>query len=487
MLFVARNLGSTSWGLLSIANSIVTLVQLFQDIGIRDALVKFISQNIGENKPGNVRVFMKAGYLISLTTAIILTLGLVVLSDYIAINWYNEPDLGLIIRVLSLAIIGRALLFGSYGVTVGFERMELRGSLRIIYSFLKSIVSPFLVLFGLGTMGGVLGEVGPILTAGVIGLYFTYTLYKNLADEESEISLNSALKTILSFSIPLYLANLLTSTRTQLLTFLMGLYLGEEITGNWTIVLWFSSLLSFVTLPVRTTIYPLFSKTTDLSELEYIYMNSIKFATLLTYPIAFTVIALSDQIIEALFTSQYVYAATFLRLYMVTFLFVGVGGSSNVPLLNSQMKTRETFTIKLLPFLITIPPCIVIIPRFGAIAAIVLMILGMSAAKFYAVSRVRAIFGFRFHLPSTMKMMLSGLISSGLTYYLISKITINPWLELIIGGSVSVLSYLICILIFKVLSPADYVRLNKLGQELGPMSKPFLVFLSVLKRINDIF
>jgi O-antigen/teichoic acid export membrane protein len=485
MLLVARNLGSTSWGLLSIANSIVTLVQLFQDIGIRDALVIFISQNRGENKPGNVRVFMKAGLLISLTTAIILTLVLVVLSDYIAINWYNEPDLGFLVRILSLAIIGRALLFGSYGVTVGFERMELRGSLRIVYSFMKSIVSPFLVLFGLGTLGGVLGEVGPILIAGGLGLYFTILLYKNLSDEEPEISLRSAIKTIFSFSLPLYLANLLTSTRMQLLTFLMGLYLGDEITGNWTIVLWFSSLLSFINLPVRTTIYPLFSKTTDISELEYVYKNSIKFATLLTYPIAFTIMALSDQIIEALFTSDYVYAALFLRLYMITFLFSGVGGSSNVPLLNSQMKTKETFRIKLIPFLITIPSCIVVIPRYGAVAAIILLILGMTVSKFYAVSRVWNIFGFRFHLSSTIKMMLAGLTSSGFTYYLFSRISVNPWIELMAGGCVSVLLYLTLILLMKTLTQADYIRLNKLGKELGPVSKPFLIFLTLIEKINS--
>jgi O-antigen/teichoic acid export membrane protein len=410
---------------------------------------------------------------------------LIALSDYIAINWYNEPDLGFLIRILSLAIIGRALLFSAYGVTVGFERMELRGILRIVYTFLKSILSPFLILFGLGVLGGVIGEVGPILITGVLGLYFTSTLYSSLTDEKSEYSLKTAINTVFTFSVPLYLANLLTSTKTQILTFLMGLYLGEEITGNWTVVLWFSSLLSFVNLPIRTTVYPLFSRITDISELEYVYKYSVKFATLLSYPIAFTIMSLSEQIIAILFTSEFVYAVTFLRLYMITFLFTGIGDSSNVPLLNSQMKTRVTFSIKIISFLITIPACIVFMPSLGAIPAILFLILGMTVSKFYAVLKIKGIFGFYFDIQSAIKMMLAGLISSGITYFLFSKLNMIPIVELVLGGILSLFVYASCILLMKVFTTSDYILLNKLGKEFGPLSKLFLYVITNLEMISN--
>lgn len=447
--------------------------------------MKFISKNASEDRKGNVRVFIESGYLITISTSIILTGGLVFLSDYIAVQWYNEPDLGYLIRILSLAIIGRALLFGAYGVTVGFERMDLRGSLRIVYAFLKSVVSPCLVLLGLGTMGGILGEVGPVLVAGFIGLYFSYTLYKGYRGEKSDFTHMQTIRMILSFSLPLYFANLLTSTRTQLLTFLMGLYLGEEITGNWTIVMWFSSLLSFVNLPVRTTIFPLFSKISDQKELEYVYQNSVKFATLLTYPLAFTVMALSDQIIYSLFSNDYVYASSFLRLYMITFLFTGVGGSSNIPLLNSQMRTRETFVIQFIQFIITIPACLYIIPRYGAVGGIILFIIGIFVSKFYSVSKVWSIFNFSFHISSTVKMLSSGAVSSWITFYLYSRISLNSWIELLSGGVVSVILYVALIMILRVLDRSDLRRLRKLGGELGPLSNSFLFVLTLYERFYN--
>ena len=196
--------------------------------------------------------------------------------------------------------------------------------------------------------------------------------------------------------------------------------------------------------------------------------------------------ALSGQIIEALFTSDYIYASSFLRLYMITFLFTGIGGSSNIPLLNSQRKTRETFNLQLIQFLVTIPTCLVVIPHFGAYGAIFLLLLGITVSKIYAVSRVWSIFGFRFHLSSTLKLILSGLVSSGTTFYLMSRVSVNPWLELLAGGILSVTVYTLGVLILKVLSPADFTRLNRLGRELGPISKPFLIFLTILEKLNNI-
>ena len=57
---------------------------------------------------------------------------------------------------------------------------------------------------------------------------------------------------------------------------------------------------------------------------------------------------------------------------------------------------------------------------------------------------------------------------------------------ILIGGILSVTVYILCVLFLKVLSPADYTRLNRLGRELGPVSQPFLLFLAILEKINNI-
>lgn len=487
MLVVARILGSTSWGLLSIANSIVTLIQLFQDFGIKDTLTKYISENRQLGKNGNVKKIIESAVALSLTTSIILTFLLIISADYIAITIYNEPELAQLIKLLSIAIIGRALLFASYGITEGYERMELRGTLRILYTFLKSIVSPFLVLFGYGVLGGVLGEVGPIVTTGLVGLLLIYLLYRNEPRIDNDLSHRDIILLFLNFGGPLYFANLLTSIRPQILTFLLGLYIGEEIAGNWTVVLWFSSLISFVYLPIRTTMFPLLSKLTDKNELEFVYKNSIKFATLFTYPLAFTILALSDQIITVLFTHEYSNAPVFLRLYMITFFYTGIGSLSNIPLLNSQKYTRETLKIQIIQFLIPIAPAFFIIPKFGAIGEIILLLIGVGVSKFYAVIRIKHLFGFTPDFSSSLKLFVAGGISCLIAWFVSEMITVNPWIELILGGLVSIIIYTLLVLSFKALTIKDYKRLQELSNSFGPFSKYIQRFFRIIIKYQNKF
>ena len=174
MLIIARSLGSNKWGLLSVANSVVNIAQLFQNIGYQDALITYVSYYKHMNRIGDAKLFIKGGLLLSLGTTAFIIVILWGLSDYVAIQIYHEPALAYYIKLLSIALIGRALLFVSYGVTVGYERMKLRGALRVTYTLLKSIISPFLILLGYGIYGGVLGEVGPVILTGALGITIVY-------------------------------------------------------------------------------------------------------------------------------------------------------------------------------------------------------------------------------------------------------------------------------------------------------------------------
>ncbi|MBD3172495.1 oligosaccharide flippase family protein [Candidatus Bathyarchaeota archaeon] len=483
MVVVARVLGSNKWGLLSIANSIVTLVQIFQDFGIKDTLTKYISENKHLDKTGNVKIIIESGLALSITSSILLTSLLILSADYIANTFYNAPELGYLIKLLSIALIGRALLFASYGVTEGYERMELRGGLRIFYTFLKGIASPFLVLLGYGAIGGVIGEAGPILLTGISGLILIYLLYRKEKRTDTDINHKQALILFLSFGGPIYLANLVTSVRPQILTFLLGIHAGEEITGNFTVVFWFSSLISFVYLPIRTTIFPLLSKLSDKRDLKFVYRNSIKYASLFIYPIVFTIIALSRQIIEALFSTDYQYAPTYLKLYMIVYLYTGIGSLSNIPLLNSQKLTRETLIIQLIQFSVTVLPSVIIIPKYGAIGALTLLVAGIGVSKIYAIKRIHTIFNFYPDFTSSIKLFLSGLSLSLIIWYTFSRTLYNPWIELILGGILSLLLYLVLVISLKVLTKQDYRRIKELAPIFGPFS-PY--FKNIIEKISKL-
>jgi len=238
-------------------------------------------------------------------------------------------------------------------------------------------------------------------------------------------------------------------------------------------------------LPIRTTIFPLLSKLSDKRDLKFVYRNSIKYASLFIYPIVFTIIALSSQIIEALFSTDYQYAPTYLKLYMIVYLYTGIGSLSNIPLLNSQKLTRETLIIQLIQFSVTVLPSVIIIPKYGAIGALTLLITGIGVSKIYAIKRIHTIFNFYPDFTSSIKLFLSGLLISLIIWYTFSNVFFNPWIELILGGILSMLLYLGLVISLKVLTKQDYRRIKELAPFFGPLSPYFKTVIEKISKLSD--
>jgi hypothetical protein len=193
--------------------------------------------------------------------------------------------------------------------------------------------------------------------------------------------------------------------------------------------------------------------------------------------------ALSSQIIQALFTRDYHYAPSFLFLYMITFIYTGIGSLINIPLLNSQKYTNETLKIQFIQFIITILPSFYIIPLYGGNGALVLLLFGVGLSKIYAVIRIKHIFGFTPNFKSSIKLFFSGAISCFITWYIFSELSLNQWTEILLGSIVSLIIYFILVIKMRVLDEKDYRRFKEIGSILGPFSSYFSRLVDVISEL----
>ena len=247
----------------------------------------------------------------------------------------------------------------------------------------------------------------------------------------------------------------------------------------------FSVLLSFVTIPIGTAIFPLFSKLEENhDELEFLYRNAVKYSTLFGYPISFTIMALADQIIYVLFQDQYIYAAHFLRVYMLTFIFMGFGMVCNSPLLNSQKRTDLTFRATLVRFVIAIPTSLLLIHRMGVIGLLITLIIGGGVNTLFNLFSVRRTFGFGIDTKFLAKNLIISVSSFGVVYYTFKTIILNPWVELILGGTISVLIYLVGFVVLKAFSSQDYANLRRLSSSFGPLKPLVRRMVDILARLS---
>jgi len=485
MLLVARFLGPVKFGSFNKAQSVVHIGVLLMNLGVQPAMVKYLAQFRYEEKDGYLRVFIESGILIITSVSILMTLIVYFSSGYIANEIFNEPEQEIYIKYLSIGILCTAFSNIAQGITVGYERMELRSSISVIYSFVKSLVSPVLVYIGLGTLGAILGHISPLLLSGAIGFLFIVMIYRNQKPVERSISHLDAVKMILTYGFPLYLSSLLGGILPQLYTTLLGVWETNEKIGNYSVALNFSVLLSFVTLPISTTIFPLFSKLEkNQNELEFLYKNAVKYSTLLGYPIIFTIVALADQIIAVLFRANYLYAAHYLRIYMLTFLLIGLGSVANGSLLNGQNRNDVNLKSTAAKFIVALPLSYFSIQKYGVVGLLYTYFVTGFVNASINLMYIRRVFGFKINLRFFMKMLVISFVSCFAVYKVFTFVSVNPWVELFAGGLLSVLIYLIGVVLFRALSKQDYNYLSRLSDSFGPFAPMVRLVIDYLSRFS---
>ena len=477
MTFVARLLGSENYGQFNAAQSVVQLGAIVITLGIQPALVKYTAQFRHENKLGHLKVIIETGILISLVSSITMCLLLNVLSGFLANDFYNSPEQEQFIRYLSLGLIGQSLTHIAMGITSGHERMEFRASINFVYSIIKSISSPVLVFIGFGTLGAVLGHALPQTIAGLYGVVLIVLLYRQLPSTDAPFSHLEAAKLLLGYGWPIYLSSILGASLPHMYTTLVSKWAGDVLTGNYSAALNFGVLMSFVTIPIGTSIFPLFSKLDNTTnDLGFLYKNSVKYATLFGYPIACSIMALADQFTLIVLDDEWPFAAYFLRLYMLTFVFIGMGSICNVPLLNSQQKTSAVFRTTATRFIVAVPLSLFMIYRYhvtGLITTVFLMV-GLNTILNYVA--IKKFFGFTLDYKFLVKMLGLSAVSYFAGYSFVTYLVLDPWVELISGGILIVLIYLIGFILLRIFSKQDLNYLKKLAAGFGPL-KPIINIL----------
>jgi len=485
MLLVARFLGPSKYGLFNKSQSVIGIAILLMNLGVNQALVRYIAKYRHEGKDDYIRVFMEVGSLLTVGASVLMTIIVYLSSGFIANEIFNEPEQELYIQYLSISLIGHALSTLAQGITVGFERMELRSLITISYSFIKSLISPILVYIGLGTLGAIIGHTSPILLSGLVGSIFVIMIYRNQRKEPRAISYFKVTKMILTFGFPLYLSTLMTGLLPQLFTTFLGIWETNEKIGNYSVATNFSVLLSFISIPISTTIFPLFSKLEkNQKELEFLYRNAIKYSTLFGYPIIFTIIALADQIIMVLFRPNYFYAANYLRIYIFAFILLGFGSAVNSVLLSGQERNDITLKSTLGKFLVALTLSYYLIQKYGVIGLLYTFFISNLVNDLINLFFINRIFSFRINASFLLKMMLISLVSCLSVYYVFTIISVHPWIELFSGGMLSVLIYFIGVLLLKVLTEQDYLYLWRISDNFGPFSPIIRCVIDFLIRFS---
>ncbi len=494
-IIIASLLGESNYGLYTIAITAPGLIATFRDWGVNSAIVKYTAQYNAEDKKTEMRGILISGLVFETALGVGLSLVSFVLSGFLASSLLQRPAIEPLIQVASFTILAGALMNTATAAFTGVEQMKLNSVTLVLQAILRTGLIVFLVMVGLGTSGAIMGYTIAFLLSGLIGILLMWTIYKNMprgAISGKEVKTN--IVTLFRYGLPLSISAILSGFMAQFYSILMAIYVtNDALIGNYSVATNFAVLVTFVSTPVTTMLFPAFSKLdhrTDNETLRNVFRFSVKYAALLVVPVTMMIIALSKPGIAVLFGSRYADAPLFLGLLAFGYLMGAFGTLSIGSLINGQGDTSFNLKLTILMAIIGFPLGFVLISQFGIVGLIVATVAASLSSLVVALPWIKKHYGVTIDWVSSLKILFCSGVAAGLTYGLTLwlswgslQLNLASLLTAIVGAIVFLVVFIVLILVTRTITRADICNIREMLSRTGPVARVVNIALGLVEKI----
>jgi O-antigen/teichoic acid export membrane protein len=418
-----------------------------------------------------------------------------------------------LIALLSLSIFASAIVSAASAIFYGFEKMKLNSFTQILQATVKTLLGPLLVFLGFGVLGAVWGAIVSLAVGGLISMLLVYfVLFRPLGKLKiGSSNIKDTLMSMLRYGIPLTLSPVVLSVLPQVFAFVMAMNAAPAIMGNYFNSINFAVLVTFISFPIATALFPAFSKLKPEKEPETVktvFASSVKYTAFVLVPTIMLVMALATPLVYTLFPaegigilkglttitgSKFPHSPLFLVLSSIANLFVLFGSVSLLAFQQGIGQTKQIMKQSLLSLamgLIFLFAMYKYFEIFGVTNDVYVVIVGMLSVTISSIPgtawgliwawkkyRVKADF------KNSGKIFIASSIAAIAAYTFSTVLTAPYALLLFVGAIIFILIYLICAPLLGAVNRADIDNLKMMTSGLGPFSKIIAIPLLLMKKI----
>lgn len=461
-ILVARYLGPEQYGIYSLSLVIPQIFFLITDFGLRESIIKFLIEARSDNQKNLAIKFIKYSFLIKIVAGTISFLFILIFADILTIIILNRTGIGLFLRIGSLSIIFQAIYSTGVSGYIGLDKTLRSTIITQTQSFSKAIISIILIGLGFGIIGAIVGFISGFFIAGSVALISIFILSKKYKKVKDGEYFRPFLKKIIKYGGPLYFSIIMIGFMPQFIDIILAFFTSDFEIGNFKATFNFILLISIVTQQVATAFLPAFSKLSDasLKQIRIFFNTSHKFTTMVAIPITVLLITFSNEIVELVYGSEFINASFYLSIYSFLYLLAGLGSLNLPSFFNGLDKTKETFKMNLITFLIVIFGAPFITSLFGVNGLIVTIIIGYTSGTIYGMLKSKNIFGISFQLKSLSKIYLIAFLAIIPSFLLTIELLLIQ--KILIGGILYIFLYVTLIPFTKVITMSEVELIKKL-------------------------
>ena len=473
---VARLLGPDLYGMYALSLVVPTLLLVIIDFGIDQGIIRFSANLCVKGRNQQIARLIRHGLFFKIIIGIIIFGLCFIFSDYFATYILNRPDITVYIRLASTSIIFQVISTTASSAFIGLDRMEYSALVTGVQASVKAAISILLVILGFGVAGALVGSVASFLIAGLLSatllyLKFYRPLNSNRDDNtQEEVNWEGSLKIMLSYGSPLYISALLLGIIPELQSIILALFTSNYDIGNFKASLNFVTLLSTLTVPIATSLFPAFSKLDKNSEhLETFFKLSIKYVSLLVVPSAFLIIILSKEIIQIVYGASFASAPIYLSLYAMLYLLVGLGYQVQKSLFNGLGETKQTFKISLIQFAFFVFLAPLLTKAMGVTGLIASILTSSTSATIYGAYIAKSRYKAEFNYKSLIRVYLAALVSAAPAFLATKFLPFSTILKILTAGAVYLISYLTILPIARAITKPELKNIENVVKKIGPL------------------
>jgi len=337
-------LGPDLYGTYALVLVVPGLLQLFLGFGVNNAVIRYSAYSISTGKPEEARRYsLHATYFLCITGAAI-TLFNFAFAEPLTVALLHRPELTFYVQLVSLSTVGAALLQIVTFTAIGWNRMALSSSFQVAQGAIKLVLSPLLVLVGLGVVGALWGHIVSLVAAGVLGSVAIY--FSRLSRGGAPGSFSRDIKEMLRFGIPLYLGTLVWNLAGS---FSMIVLAGIATNGQFGVYSIVSNLILPVTLVSASLVnglFPAFSSFDGVGgDVKVAFRLAYKFVAFVLLPIVVFLIPAASLLIRVFYGAAYESGVTYLQFLALAYVPIAFGYTVHPAYFNGFGRPRLTFLV----------------------------------------------------------------------------------------------------------------------------------------------
>jgi len=451
-MFLARNLTIAEYGLFYAVFGFVGLFAMFKDLGLGQALAKFIPEFVVKKQYSKIKSAVVSSLILQFISSGIVSLIFVFFAKWLA-EYYFKMAVAYPILLLSIGFYWLSFFENTYGfIMQGFQKMNYFSFINLFRMVFIFACVFFLFLFKKSVVF--------VALSYLIYYFFSIFIYLPLIKKAFPkiFSLKfrwdkKLMKDLFFFGMPVIVSSIgwliLGYTDTAVLT----LFRTMKEVGLYNVVLPTVSLLFYFTAAVSTVILPMVSEMWAKKHNEKL-KNGLKmiynYSLVFILPFALLMFVFPEIILNLLFGPQYVVASNALRIISIGSIFYTIA-YINLNIISGIGQPKITSYIVLAAALFNLVGNFILIPKYGIIGAAITTAIGFFIMLVISLIYISKKIGFYFNLFDNLKIIFNNIIFL-IIIYLMKNMHLDIYLKIILSFFAGFGVYLILLFLFKLLS-----------------------------------